>query len=290
MGKEGTEYIENLILQRIMSLNSSESLNQATCVVEKLQNQFGMLKDKQNEKTVTMIKSMTVLLFGLLKKHANGSCLSELRKEDWKELFKGIWDYSFAMEESQYTQFVFSMYERYIRESADYIESYATEQTVIAIRSLADELFEKAELYKAEQLSEVDYIESCLWICLEAMIKLIASTAFRVLNNDSAEFVQAIMAYSFEYGRLVLYKREQEIINEYVQSQYKLDAELERKYHKFIEELEEQSKQFYTMIENAFVSDFRERFFGSVSLARAVGVREADVLKKIEDIDSFFEE
>ena len=134
------------------------------------------------------------------------------------------------------------------------------------------------------------YIEECLWISLEAMIKLLAATAYPFMNKDYAELGQAMAAYAFEYGRFVLYRREQELVNEFIQAQHNMDKELEEKYTKFISALEEQSKQFYVLIDNAFVPNFRETFLYSIKLAQAVGVKDAEVLRTVEDIDSFFED
>ena len=73
-----------------------------------------------------------------------------------------------------------------------------------------------------------------------------------------------------------------------MEAQQRLDEELEAKYDSFIKELEKQTEQFYTMIENAFASDFREAFINSIKLARKAGVAESEILTTSDDIDSFF--
>lgn len=63
---------------------------------------------------------------------------------------------------------------------------------------------------------------------------------------------------------------------------------MEQKYATYLEELQKESEQFYTMIDNAFAPNFRDTFLHSILLARAAGVKEGDILSSTEDIDSFF--
>ena len=80
----------------------------------------------------------------------------------------------------------------------------------------------------------------------------------------------------------------QMLIDGFIQSQYCLDAELEKQYAAYLSELETQSKQFYALIDHAFAPDFRTTFLHSILLANAAGVKEAEILSSVEDIDSFF--
>lgn len=86
----------------------------------------------------------------------------------------------------------------------------------------------------------------------------------------------------------MLYSRELEIVNQFVESQYQLDAELEKKYTAYLEDLQRESEKFCTLIDNAFAPNFRDAFLHSVLLARTVGVKVEDILSTTKDIDSFF--
>ena len=59
------------------------------------------------------------------------------------------------------------------------------------------------------------------------MIKLLASTVSLFGDSEKTEYAQAIASYAFEYGRLMLYSREQEIVNQFLESQEQMDAALE---------------------------------------------------------------
>lgn len=120
------------------------------------------------------------------------------------------------------------------------------------------------------------------------MIKLTASTAFLSGSKEVSGLVQALSIYGFEYGRMILYKKEQEMIKEYLEGQHQLDDELEKKYTEFLSELQEQAAEFRVLIDNAFAADFRETYLNSAKLALYAGVPESEVLKTDEDTDDFF--
>ena len=153
---------------------------------------------------------------------------------------------------------------------------------------MADELHNNAELLRNGIITEVKYTEDCLWAALEAMVKLLASATALMGDKRITDFSQAVASFAFEYGRLMLYRREQEIVNQFIISQYQLDEELEHKYTLFLAELNNQAEQFYLLVENAFVPNFRNAFLQSILLAKAAGVRDEDILSCREEIDSFF--
>lgn len=287
--KRGIEsYLKNLPLNRLLDCPIGEKFQNAMAIFEILQERIHKLSGKEEYEKSTLVKATTIMTFSILNKLETGKSLSQFTTNDWEDIARNVAGYAVFQDEQKYVQLVFLIYERYIRFSAEQIESFASENTVMDIKSLADELGKKTEYLQMGVINEVEYIESCLWISLEAMIKLIAAVMTMVIDNELNEFNQALAAYAFEYGRFMMYKREQEIINEYIQSQYILNKELEEKYSNFIKELKVQEEYFYTLIDNAFVPDFRERFLNSIVLARETGVVSGDILASIDDVDEFF--
>ncbi len=288
MNKELETYLTNMTIDQLMNSPVGNKIEYAMRIFEKVQMNVYALLEKEGEEGTTTVKAVTVMTFSLLNKIVAGKNPLELTTEDWKDIANDVSEYAVLPSGEEYTKFIFSKYEEYIRFSAGKISLYASEKTVAAIRGLADELTEKRVAFEETKINEVTYIEDCLWICLEAMIKLIASTASKVAPEEYADFAQALAAYAFEYGRYVLYSREQAIIAELVESQHKLDEVLQLKYEHFIEDLQQQTKRFYVLIDNAFAPDFRESFLNSIKLAKAAGVAEEEILTTTEDVDVFF--
>ena len=280
--------LKDLALNQLMNSRLGDQLQHAMHIFDKVQEHYVALSEKQDEMGMTGIKAVTILTFAILRKIADGKMPSQLDGQDWKEIAATVDQYAVLMDDQQYSVFIFSLYERYIRHSVMQIEEIISKETADVINTLADELHGKADALRAGYISEVTYIEDCLWISLEAMIKLIACTAYLRGDQQIADFAQALASYAFEYGRMMLYSRELEIVNQFIESQYQLDAELEQKYAAYLEDLQKESQQFYTLIDNAFVPNFRDAFLHSILLAKATGVKAEEILSTTEDIDSFF--
>ena len=280
--------LKGLALEQLMKSSLGDQLQHAMHIFDKVQTHYFALAEKQDEMGMTGIKVVTVLTFAILRKIADGKLPSKLDGQDWKEIAAVVDQYAVLADDQRYSVFIFSLYERYIRHSVQQIEGIISEETAVVINDLADELHGKADALSVGYISEVTYIEDCLWISLEAMLKLLASTAALCNDQRIADFAQALTSYAFEYGRLMLYSRELEIVNQFIESQHQLDAELEQKYAAYLEDLQKESQQFYTLIDNAFAPNFRDAFLHSILLAKTVGVKEEEILASTEDIDSFF--
>ena len=78
-------------------------------------------------------------------------------------------------------------------------------------------------------------------------------------------------------------------IKDLEESQQKLlSDELEQKYKQYLESVENQTKIFNELVEDAFSTDCRTKLRKSAELARAAGVEESEILKTKEEIDDFF--
>ena len=280
--------LKDLALEQLMKSPLGDQLQHAMHIFDKVQAHYFALAEKQDEMGMTGIKVVTILTFSILRKIASGKKPSELNKDDWKDIAADVSRYAVLADDQQYSVFIFNLYESYIRHSVQQIEGIISEETASVINGLADELHSKADALSAGYIPEVTYIEDCLWISLEAMIKLLACTAYLRGDQQIADFAQALASYAFEYGRMMLYSRELEIVNQFIESQYQLDAELEQKYAAYLEDLQKESQQFYMLIDNAFAPNFRNAFLHSILLAKATGVKEEEILSSAEDIDSFF--
>lgn len=289
MNKEAEIYIKKLAQTILQQNQFSEKLQLATSVFEDVQNYMLSLGKIADDKDASMsIKVGTILAFSTLKKVVNGKMPMSFDRNDWKEIADSISKYAILQEEQNYTKFVFGMYESYIRSSANSIRGMVSDDTVKAIISLADELAQKTNLLDNAMISEVQYIEDCLWISLEAMLKLICSITVLLGSKEFSEFSQAIAIYALAYGRLKLLQKEQETLSGFISSQQKLNDTLEEDYAIYVEKVEKEAEVFYVLIENAFAPDYRVGFLQSAILAKKSGVDENDILKTMDDIDNFF--
>ena len=123
---------------------------------------------------------------------------------------------------------------------------------------------------------------------LEAMVKLLSLSLTVVIGREYAELAQAVSQLAFEYGRYVLYAKEQKILDSYIQNQYALDKQLEEEYAAYLKEVHEQAEQFSKLIEEAFSPYIHEALMSSAALARTAGVKKEELLMTLEDVDSFF--
>lgn len=187
-----------------------------------------------------------------------------------------------------YSAYVFMFYAWFIETSVPLYSTYLAESKQAGILALADEIKAKTDQLGKGEINEVNYVESCLWLCLEAMIKLVSGTIDTALQFDKAQVVEAAMTLGMEYARFVLYKREHELLTEYLKNQKILDVELAMQYDRFVEDLNKQVAEFEVLIDKAFESNFGEMLMNSVALARAAGVDDSELLKTTEEVDDYF--
>lgn len=298
------EYVADYAIDYLMSSPVGEKLQKAMDAFERVQENLSALMDKEDEDRLTLMKCGTILTFSILKKLVSGVKIKEFSADDWKEIAESVSKNAILMDDQKYSESVFLLYAQYIDFSAGRIEGKASDKLVSSIRALAQELRDKTDALENAQISETAYTEDCLWICLDAMIKLLSSSIKIVRLPDkksngtelekvgesslSEELSVAITSFGFEYGRYMLYKKEQDIITSYIEKQYRLDEELEQKYATFTAELQEYSDNFRNLIDNAFAPDFRDAFLKSIAFAKAAGVNSDEILSSVEDINDFF--
>ena len=284
--------IKDLTIGILKDTPAEAEIEKAFALYEKAQNTALALSDIGDQQDLTLTKVGTVLslnLFGLL---LGGKKPKDLTKEDWEKIATEVTDKAILMDGQSYSVYVFDLYSEYIDLSAKVLSKRDPEnkrqKKIEAIETLSKELQTKKEQLENGTISEVAYTEDCLWISLDAMIKCMATYIGCFTGEELADLISAASMLAFEYGRLTLYRKEQAILEEYIQNQYLLDEQLEIKFNAFKSELQEESERFNALIDNAFDPDFRDTLKGSVELARAAGVKEEEILQSVDDIDDFF--
>jgi hypothetical protein len=253
--------------------------------------------DKNDDDTKgKLIKAATVFQIFLVQTLAEGKKPKDLTNEDWRIIAEKVSHYAIMSDGQQYSIFIFTLYAEYIDASVDWIIGKAMEESISTamiesaskIKELSASIYFNTEQLQCGELSEVDYIEGCMWISLEAMIKLLACWLTRKTGPEFAYLTQAVAQLAFEYGRLVLFTREQKLLESYIENQYILDEKLQTEYEDYLEEVNRYSEKLRGLIEKAFTPDIRESLMQSAELAKASGVKEEELLTSIEDVDDFF--
>lgn len=280
--------MQDIIIDALLNSPVAEKLRQAMGIFTTAQEHILALAGSDDGAKFKLVKIATVFQIFLIDTLASGKKMKDLTEEDWKNIASKVSQYAIMGSGEQYSEFVFTMYADYIDISAESLSDKISEKSVTAIKELAESIRYNCDQFRTGNIAEIDYTEGCLWISLEAMIKLLSSYLTAGFEEEYSYFVQAASQLAFEYGRIVLYSKEQALLEAYVNNQHQLDKELEEKWRKYTEELQMYSEKFHELIDAAFTENIHEALLNSASLARAAGVKEEEILESTADIDEFF--
>ena len=235
-----------------------------------------------------LLKIGTAFQIFLVDTLAAGKKPKDLNGDDWRSIADRVTQYAVFEDGRGYSEFVFTLYADYIELSAKSLSKVISKEACTDIKSIAGEIRKKTDSLRKDTISEPSYVEECLWLSLEAMVKLLSASLTTLIGEDRSQMVQAISQLSFEYGRCVLYEKEQAILSEYIENQYALDKKLENKLEEYKADIQKQADSFQRLIDESFSTNIRDYLMSSAALARAAGVQETDLLTSIDDVDAFF--
>lgn len=287
-----------LTLEFLENTPVGSMLQSAISTYSKVQALLLRLSSAEDEGSLTALKIGTVLTEAFLEKFLQGKAPQDLTKADLAEIADRVTDIAVLMDGRDYSVFVFEQYARYIEFSAKLLaarsdarpDARSTDQ-IGSILAVSQELRSNSRKLQDGEIPEPEYIEDCLWLSLEAILKCFS--AYLSCTTGTPEFgmlAQSISMLAFEYGRLMACKREQDVLDASLKSQRQLDEDLSEEFDAFKNRLEAEEAQFNELIANAFATDFRDSLRSSATLASAAGVKEEDVLRTANDIDRFFME
>lgn len=280
--------LRDIALDEFLSTPVGQKLRKAMDTFANVQRNLCALANSEDGDRLNLLKIGTVFQIFLIDILASGKKANDFTKEDWENIAQKVSKYAILEDGQLYSEFVFTMYADYILLSANNLPEGISDERRSAIIDLSDSIRVNTEDLHSGRMSEVTYIEGCLWLSLEAMIKLIAVSLTVIIGPEFSQLVEATSQLAFEYGRYILFSKEQVLLAEYLQNQRVLDDNLRKKYDNFLAELQEYANQFQNLIDHAFSPELRASLTQSVELARAAGVDEKDLLKNVEEIDDFF--
>lgn len=279
---------QNPAIEALLASPAGEKLKQIMNTICSVQRNLSALANSEDSAQLNLLKIGTVFQIFLIDTLASGKSPKELTKDDWLDIAKKVSQYAILEEDQCYSAFVFTLYANYIDISAESIRGIAPKESIDSIKALASAIRDNGEKLQSNQISESAYVESCLWLSLEAMIKLLSSSLTPIIGVEYTQLAQAVSQLAFEYGRYVLYAKEQAILEAYIQNQHVLDEQLQAQYESFLAEIQKNASQFQSLLDNAFSPDLPNLLMRSAELARAAGVPEDEILKSVDDVDAFF--
>lgn len=263
--------------------------------IETVQENVNALINNDDSDKAKITKIGTVFTIFFLGALASGKKAKDFTNDDWRHIAENVSKYAIKSSNEKYAEFVFMGYAHYINAAADGLEKVCGEkvkESFLEIRNISNEIINKSELFNNQGIKEVDYIDSCLWLSLEALIKLLAVFISNIIAGigaeEKADSTMLLSQLAFEYGRYIMYEKEQAILTEYINNQHLLDDELKAKYDEYIKEIKTHSERFKNLIAHAFDDKLEGLLTNSIELAREIGVQEQKLLMTTEDIDSFF--
>ena len=274
-------------IEKLFASSAGEKLREAAETIAALQRAASSLAEESNDR-LTLVKMGTVFQIFLIDTLASGKKLGEFTEEDWKTIGQKVLQHAIIDEGQKYSEFVFSMYAQFIELSAEGLPAAVTEERREGIRSLAEEIRTNLDQMNKGEITETACIEGCLWLSLEAMLKLLCASLTALTGPDLSRLAEAVTQLAFEYGRLVLFSREQALLTEYLDNQRQLDERLQSEYEAFLSEIQEASDRFQVLVDAAFSSDIRNMLTQSAALAREAGVKDSEILTTLEEVDDFF--
>ena len=281
--------IKQLTIEYLFRSPLGDDLGRLEELYEKVQENITALANSDDSESLKKTKIGTVLTFSVVRKIMEGKNPKEFTQDDWKDIANAVSEKAILMDSKDYSKFIFKKYSQYIDTSASLLEGVVNPNHLEAISNLAAELRAKEEALNNDEITEVTYIEDCLWISLEAMIKLLSAYYGRLLKYpEFDDLLHAVTGFAFEYGRLILWRKEQALLDQYINNQYILDEELQADFDAFRAELDKEYEKFNSLLDHAFASNIRSRLKGSVELALTAGVSPDEVLDSVEKIDEFF--
>ena len=282
------EYIPQQLINELLSAEAGAKIKQVVETISAIQQGLYAMADSEDNAQLNALKIGTVFTIFFIDTLASGKKPQDLTEEDWQNIAKQVYRYAVIEDGQSYSEFVFTMYADYIEVSAENLKEHISEQYYGAIMEVAGSIRYNTEMLRNGELTETAYVEACLWLSLEGMIKLLSAFITVPMKKEYAELVQAVTQLAFEYGRYVLFAKEQAILTRYIENQYALDEQLRADYEAYLAEVNEHAERFRKLIDGAFTTDLHEALVQSAALAREAGVKEEELLTTVEDVDAFF--
>ena len=216
---------------------------------------------------------------GVAKKLKSGKKLEAFTEEDWREV---------GIDTAKGTA------QGGIRGGAIYAMTNFTATPAAVATALVTAGFGVAALanqLRSGEISEEEFIINSEVICLDVSVSAVSALIGQTVIP--IPFLGAIIGnvvgmFLWQLTKDNLNEKELRLVEKYRSDMDKLNAALDERYQKLLEELRHELAKFSSMLEVAFSVDVNIAFIGSIALAEHVGVLKDRILSSKEDIDNYF--
>ena len=215
----------------------------------------------------------------MAKKRKAGKKIGEFDSKDWEEVFK----------ESGVGGVKGSIRGISIYTLTNFTATPAAVASALCTASFG--IAEQAHLLRTGKITEEQFIMNSEILCLDTSVSALSSLIGQalipvpVLGTVIGNTVGTLL---YQVAKDNLTKKEQKLIEGYLRCLYELEIALDKKYRKYIDELNEGLRIYYGMLEGAFSPNYAEALDGSIALARSFGVPNEELLKSIAEVDDYF--
>lgn len=141
------------------------------------------------------------------------------------------------------------------------------------------------------QIDEQTFIENSETLCLDVSISALSSFAGQVLIPVpiiGAVIGNTVGTMMYQIAKDNFSSYEQKIFEEYKESIYLVDKELNEQYQEFVDEMGKDMQMFMELLDKAFAPDISLAFEGSIELAKSCGVPTEEILDNKDKLTAYF--
>ena len=205
--------------------------------VQKVEAAISALTSDTEDPSLTLLKLASALSISIFRNMAvSGKMPKDFNKDEWAGIAEEVVDVAILTDGQTYSMMVFNTYSGLIDLSVKNWDGILDSEALDETSAIAESVRCLSEDLVAGRISEPDYVERCLWLCFEAMVKLLAAYKTQSLKQEYGEFFRALADLMVQYVRLTMYQKERDLLDEYLHHQEVLDEELQEKYDAYIPE------------------------------------------------------
>lgn len=152
---------------------------------------------------------------------------------------------------------------------------------------------EQAHLFRTGKIDEVQFIEHSELLCMDAAVSALSSFAGQVLIPVpvlGAVIGNTVGTLMYQIAKDKFSEKEQVVINGYLESLAKMEAQLSQEFQHYIETLSSNFAAFVELLNCAFSPDIEIALIGSAKLAKQMGVPTEEIQDSYEKIVKYFTE